>query len=416
MPRIPHDKSFDSTLALLRDPYEFIRKRSHRYGSDLFQTRLLLHPTICMTGPAAAELFYDQERFTRRGAAPARMQKTLLGEGGVQGLDGEAHQHRKQMFLSVMTPEHLDQLLALAAHWSNTYARRWAEMDQVALYGDMREILTRAVCAWSGTPLEDAEVALRTRELTALFAGAGAVGWQHWEARLARKRSERWAGRIIEEIRAGTLIPPKESAVSVIAWHRDFNGDLLSSRVGAVELLNVLRPTVAVAVYIVFVAHALHTFPACRELLQSDEDEYVEWFVQEVRRFYPFFPAVVARTRCDFEWQGYRFPQGRRVMLDLYGTNHDVRAWDAPEEFRPERFRQWDRDPFTFIPQVGGDHWVHHRCPGEWIAIKLMKMAAQFLTSRITYDVPDQDLHIDRSRLPALPRSQFIMSNVRTVA
>src|SRR3546814_10067301 len=63
-----------------------------------------------MTGPEAAELFYRQDLFARRGAAPGRIQKTLLGQGGVQGLDGEAHRHRKQMFMSLMTPERIEEL------------------------------------------------------------------------------------------------------------------------------------------------------------------------------------------------------------------------------------------------------------------------------------------------------------------
>lgn len=51
MPRpIPRDESFDATLALIRDPYEFVRKRSQRHGSDLFETRLLLRRTVCMIG------------------------------------------------------------------------------------------------------------------------------------------------------------------------------------------------------------------------------------------------------------------------------------------------------------------------------------------------------------------------------
>ena len=85
MARIPREKSFDATVALLRDPYEFVSKRCRRYGSDLFQTRLMLRKTICMTGPESAELFYDQSRFMRQGATPGRIQKTLFGRGGVQG-------------------------------------------------------------------------------------------------------------------------------------------------------------------------------------------------------------------------------------------------------------------------------------------------------------------------------------------
>ena len=101
------------------------------------------------------------------------------------------------------------------------------------------------------------------------------------------------------------------------------------------------------------------------------------------------------------------------MLLDLYGTNHDPRTWHDPETFRPERFLDWGGSPFDFIPQGGGDHHHGHRCPGEWIAIELMKVAADFLARRIVYDVPEQDLRINYSRLPALPRSRFVIGNVR---
>lgn len=90
MPPIPRDRTFDSTVALLRHPYTFIAQRCRRHGADLFQTRLLLHPTICMTGPEMAALFYDEDRFVRRGATPRRIQTVLFGRGGVQALDGAA--------------------------------------------------------------------------------------------------------------------------------------------------------------------------------------------------------------------------------------------------------------------------------------------------------------------------------------
>ena len=39
-----------------------------------------------------------------------------------------------------------------------------------------------------------------------------------------------------------------------------------------------------------------------------------------------------------------------------------------------------------------------------------MKVALRLLTSRIAYHVPPQNLRIDRTRLPALPMSQFHVS------
>lgn len=413
---IPRDTRPDSTIALARDPYRYIGETCRRLGSDLFETRVMLRPTICMTGPEAARLFYDPGRFVRRGAMPGRIKKTLLGQGGVQGLDGEAHRHRKAMFMSLMTRGRIAALMELAGAWWQEYADQWALMEQVVLYDELPGLLTRAVCAWAGVPLPAGDAGRRTRELTALFDAAGTVGPRHWWARLARNRADRWIAGVIARVRAGELKPPEDSAAHVIAWHRELDGRLLPPRTAAVELLNVLRPTVAVAVYIVFVAHALHEHRECRERIAGGgaAEGYDELFSQEVRRFYPFFPSVIARVAQGFEWHGCRFPAGRRVILDLYGTNHDPRAWDSPEEFRPERFLAWNRSPFNFVPQGGGDHSEHHRCPGEWIAIELMKQAAGLLARRLTYDVPEQDLRIDYGRLPALPRSRFVIRNVRS--
>ena len=51
-----------------------------------------------------------------------------------------------------------------------------------------------------------------------------------------------------------------------------------------------------------FAALALHEHPECRERLRADADgEDLGWFVQEVRRFYPFFPLVGGRALADFE-------------------------------------------------------------------------------------------------------------------
>lgn len=414
--RIPRDKSPDSSLALLRDPYRFIGKRCRRYRSDVFQTRILLRRTLCMSGREAARLFYNPGYFMRAGAAPGRVQKTLFGRGGVQILDGEEHRHRKHMFMSFMTPEAIGRLGEIAAAQWGIRARRWCDMESVVLYEELQRLLTRAVCEWAGVPLPEPELAKRSRQLSALFDSAGSVGPRHWLSRLARKRAERWLMDLIEEVRAGWLHPPRGSALHAVASYRDPYGRLLRPHEAAVEMLNILRPTVAVSVYIVFAAHALHRYPECRARLRAGERNYADFFIQEVRRFYPFFPAVMARVRHDFEWKGYRFPKGRRVMLDLYGTNHDARSWPSPDEFRPERFRSWNGNSFNFIPQGGGDYLANHRCPGEWITIELMRGALAFLTGRIRYEVPEQDLRIDYSRLPAMPRSRFIITGVSPLA
>lgn len=415
MPAIPRDAPGDHSLAMLADPYRFIVKRCRALQSDVFETRVLLRRTLCMTGPEAAALFYDPQRFQRGGAAPEPVRATLFGKGGVQTLDGDAHRMRKALFMHATAPERIATLSdAVAQQWLLS-ARSWSDGQPVALYDALHPLLTRAVCSWAGVPLREHEVEPRCRQLTAMFDQAAAPGLGHFRSRRARDRVEAWLSRLIDQARAGQFEILVHTPMHTVAWHHDADGQLLPPRIAAVELANLLRPTVAVSVFIVFVAHALHLHPACRERLQQGDPAYLDAFVQEVRRWYPFFPAVVARVRDDFEWKGYRFVRGRRVMLDLYGTNHDPRSWDDPEAFAPERFLARAPTPFNFIPQGGAQAADHHRCPGEGITVALMKQAVLFLLRGLRYTVPEQDLTLDFGRLPALPRDRMVIRDVRLV-
>lgn len=391
----------DDTLALALEGYAFIGNRCRALDTDVFETRLLLQRTICMLGVEAARVFYDGERMQREGVTPLRIQASLFGRGGVQSLDGEAHHRRKALFVSLLTPESATRLAGLFEHSLRDAIAHWPV--RVQLFDVVQDVLARVVCEWAGVRLDEER---RVRDIIAMIDGSGVAGPRHWRGRVGRARAEWWIERQIAEVRDARLQPL--GALGVFA-----NSDL-DSRTAAVELLDVIRPTVAVARYITFCAHALHEFPHAAELVR--DEAYVEPFVQEVRRYYPFFPTVAARVRRSFTWHDVDFAEGTRVLLDLYGSNHDARTWPEPEQFRPERFLGWLGDPFTLIPQGGGDTATGHRCPGEQLTIELMKTAVRLFTHRIAYDVPPQDLHISLARMPTLPASRFIVENVKLVS
>ena len=280
------------------------------------------------------------------------------------------------------------------------------------MYDGLQVPIRRGASGGAGADVRVAHRAGRAHDLVELFDAAGTLGLGHFRARLARSRAEKWMSALIEDIRAGRVGVPPGSAAERIALHRELDGRLLPGEVAAVELINVLRPTLAVSVYIVHAAHALHRNPHCRERLRSGEKGYVEAFTQEVRRYYPFFPAVVARVADDFQWSVFRFHRGTQTILDLYGTCHDARAWHDPDRFVPERFLERRPTAYDSIPQGGGEHYTNHRCPGEWITESLIHAATMFLVSQLRYEVPEQDLELDFARLPALPKSRFVMRDV----
>lgn len=409
---IPRAGPWDATRALWADPYRFITNRCAALGTDVFRTRILLQPTLCLRGESAAALFYDPQRFQREGAAPEALRATLFGQGTVQSLDGERHLKRKALFVAATAPEQVGGLVdEVRAQWQRSLPA-WAAAGSFSLYRALQPLLTRAALTWAGLPAQD--VALRTRELVAMFDGAARGPLPHLRARLARRRAEVWLAEWIAAVREGRAVPQPGSVAERAAWHEEVDGTPLAPRVAAAELLNVLRPIVAVSVWITFVAHALHTHPRWPATLRADDSGIAAWaFAQEVRRHYPFFPAVVARVRQPFDWCGMHFPQGVRALLDIHGTNHDPRNWHEPQQFRPDRWIGTAQRGYAFVPQGGGEVATGHRCPGEDISMRLMLLAIEMLTGQMHYHVPRrQDLRLDLGRLPALPRDGFLISGV----
>ncbi|WP_227939963.1 cytochrome P450 [Alkalihalobacillus deserti] len=411
--RVPHDRSLDNSLALMQEGYLFIKNRVEQYQSDLFEARLLGQNVICMSGEEAAKVFYDSERFQRNGAAPKRVQKTLFGVDAIQTMDGQSHLHRKILFMSLMTPPHQKRLAELVMKEWQHCIKEWEGQDQIVLFDEAKKVLCRVACDWAVVPLPEAELKERADDFSSMVDAFGAVGPRHWKGRRARARAEEWIQRVIENVRAGKLVVEEDTALHAMAFHKDHEGNKLNSRMGAIELINVLRPIVAISTFITFAALALHKHPEYKEKLESRDDDWFEWFAQEVRRYYPFGPFMGARVKKDFTWKEGHFKEGQLVLLDLYGTNHDSRLWNLPNEFKPERFRNREGSLYDFIPQGGGDPEKGHRCPGEGITVEVMKSSLDFLVNKVQYNVPDQDLSYSLVKMPTLPGSGFIMSSIQ---
>jgi fatty-acid peroxygenase len=312
--------------------------------------------------------------------------------------------------MELLTGDNLQGLVELfRADW-RTRASTWQRTATLRLHSEAEKILCQAVCAWAGVPAAREVIDRRARSFAAMIEGSGALGPRLAAGLWHRARTERWVRGVIAKVRAGRLSPRPRSPLERLLRHRDADGQPLDTPEAAVELINLLRPVVAVARFITFSALALHEHPSWRERLREAPDAELESFAQEVRRFYPFFPAIGGIALQDFEWRDLRIARGTWVMLDLYGTNHDPRHWREPDVFRPERFRGWNGNPFSFVAQGGGAPESGHRCPGERLTIELVK-AALCMLCEMRYEVPSQDLRVDLARIPALPASGFLIRN-----
>ncbi|SEH90114.1 fatty-acid peroxygenase [Halobacillus karajensis] len=409
--QVPKDKTIDNTLAIFKDGYNFIPKRVQNHHLDVYETRVLGEKVALLSGVEGAKLFYDTNRMDRKNALPKRVLKTLFGENGIQTKDGEAHAHRKLLFMSLMTQESIQELYEITTQNWARFTKKWNRMKKVNLYDESRELLCRTACEWAGIPLEEKEVQKRTRDLSNLIDGFSAIGPKHLESRRARKRSEAWIEKLIVKVREDQLEAEKDKALYEMAKHKDLDGQPLDARIAAVEVLNVIRPLVAISKFIAFGSVALHEHPQIQKQVALDE-EYLFMFTQEVRRFYPFVPFLGARANQDFTWQQYNFKKGQLVLLDVYGINHDPKIWEDPNEFNPDRFVDWKGGLFDLIPQGGGGYYHGHRCPGEWPTIEVLQASFRYMTKHLGYTVPKQDYSYSLKKIPSLPKSGFVISQV----
>ena len=407
----------DSTLPLLLQGYAWLPDRRRRSGGAPVRTRLLGKRVIALHGPAAVRFFYDEEHIHRHGALPEPVIDTLFGQGAVHTLDGEPHRVRKGMFVHLlMDPEGVRALTdRVVLEWKEA-AEGWSRRDRIVLFDEVAGVLTRAVHAWAGVPLPEDEADGVARDMVAMVDGFASAGPRQLRARRARRRQEKRVAGLVERERESTDTGDEAAARATpfrtVAHHRDADGSLLDPRTAAVEVLNILRPTVAVSWFAAFAAHALHRWPERRTALRGDDPAAALAFAQEVRRFYPFAPFIGGLAAERLEWAGRTIRPGTLVLLDLYGQNHDPDLWPRPYVFDPARFRGAPVRPDELVPQGGGDPATGHRCPGEDITLALLSALAVLL-SGLSYRVPEQDLSIPLHRIPTAPRSGFVIEDVR---
>lgn len=413
--KMPQVRGIDEGFNLVKQGYSYMLNRRRQLKSNVFEMRLFGKKVICMGGRNAAELFYDEDKFERKGAVPNRVIQTLFGQDGVQTLDGEEHRHRKQLLLSILKNNELNILVELTEKEWDLAVNQWISKDSIVFYEEVKELLTRVACKWVGVPVKETELKGLSDDLAAMFECASKIGPNHWRGRQARNRVEKWLQHMIQSVRNRELDISNSSLFHTFIWHRDLNGNLLDNETAAVEVINLLRPVVAISVFINFIFLALYEHPEQKEKIRDGDDTYIDFFVQEVRRFYPFFPALIAKVKRSFIWNSYAFKQGTLTMLDLYGTNNDPELWNEPHLFNPNRFATKKEIVFDLIPQGGGDYANGHRCPAEINTIEVMKVGLDFLVNRIDYDVPNQDVSYSMSlvKAPSIPQSKIILKNIK---
>jgi fatty-acid peroxygenase len=416
MEKVPEIKiKLTDVTERLDEGYLLLSELRKEANTPVVKARLLNKEVIAIYGKEAAKKFYDPRNFKREGAMPKIVLKTLFGENGVQTLDGQAHEHRKTIFMDLMTPKRMEEYHRILD--KNLTQKLDRQQGQFELFDLAKDVLFRSICEWAGIDLSQLtkkEVDQLAEYQISMISSAVTNPATHIKGIDNRKKSEKWAQSLIENARINPVAGKEDVALYAFAKATDDHGELLPIDVAAVELLNVIRPTVALTVWIALMGHALFSRPDIYQRLHAEFDQLQDSFIQEMRRYYPFFPMLPAFAIQDVEVDGYLIPKDSWVVLDLYGTNHDDRMIETPEVFRISRYLGKEKhisydEEYEMIAQGGGEFKTMHRCAGEWITLHTLRVFSDQLVNKYQFSIPEQDWSIPMNQFPTYPKSKALL-------
>jgi cytochrome P450 len=128
-----------------------------------------------------------------------------------------------------------------------------------------------------------------------------------------------------------------------------------------------------------------------------------ERVAKEAMRLYPPAGMLFREAMEETELGGYRVFEGTKVLLPQFTVHTDDRWFDAPDEFRPERFtpeRSDQRPEFAYFPFGGGPH----QCIGMHFAMMELKHIIPVLARRVDFELlssPDPEVNMELTLQPA---------------
>ena len=123
------------------------------------------------------------------------------------------------------------------------------------------------------------------------------------------------------------------------------------------------------------------------ETLAAGDHDYLDAVITETLRLRPTVPFTVRAVKRDVVLNDVFLPRGSMVFLYINGIHRSGDLYDAPDEFRPERFLGTTPDPCHWLPFGGGVN----RCLGGHMAMFEARVLLRTILKEMTL-VPDASL------------------------
>lgn len=391
-----------------RDPLGFLTGCAREYG-DVVRIRFLNRHVFLLNDlrDVEAVLATQASKFRKPASLRTPGVRRIMGLGLVTS-DGEFWRRQRRLAQPAFHRERIAGYAGVAAGFAARMVESWPLGRELDLQKEMMALTLRIVAKTLfdaeihdtqdeiGESLDTCiEMFARQWTLSGIFLqGLPTPTWRRLQA--AAARLDEVIHRIIREHRAGGT--DRGDLLSMLLAAQDDDGARMTDqqlRDEALTLFLAGHETTANA--LCWTWHLLMQSPGAVAALEEEVDEvlgdrlprfedlprlrYTEQVVKESMRLYPPVWAVGREVVEDFTAGGFRIPAGAQIVISQWILHRDRRWFDAPEEFRPERWAEGlaERLPkYAYIPFSAGPR----NCIGSSFAMMEAMVILAVMVSR----------------------------------
>lgn len=390
------------TLAWALAPTWVMDRCAARYGEAFTITFAPSGRKLVMVSdPQAVKAVFTAPPEVAPSAANASPVAPVMGPSSVITLTGPEHLRQRRLLLGPFHGERMREYEEVIVQATRRSMAQWPLGRPMRLDRRTREItlevILRAVFGVEAErmgPLRDAiRGLLEPMQAPALLLAAlrrptlerpkGAIGrgLDHLDDVIYREIARRRQAKDLEE---------RNDILSLLMLARDEQDNPMNDEELRDELVTLLlagHETTATAVAWAverLVRHPDKLERLVAEIGAGEGEDYMQAVIHETLRVRPVVPMVVRVLTESLRVGEVELPAGTRVVPSIYLTNRNPRVYEAPEQFRPERFLDRQPDTFAWIPFGGGIR----RCIGAAFAMFEMKLILRTALSELTPAAP----------------------------
>ena len=399
------------TIGWVRNPEAWVKAHLRNYGS-IFKTRVMGRRVVVMLGPRANRfiLWSHREHFQWGGGYGVFVGGLFPGSLSME--DGELHQRHRGLLAPWFRGKAVENYYPIVSERIRARIRQWSERDEITAFDECRRLTLDMVARALIGPAAEGQTDRLAIDFETLSRGLLTpfkwdLPWMTYGRALrARLRLKAWISGAMERARESD----EDNLLTSLVRGQRGSRDHFTSEEMAPHILGLLfdgqDTTGSMMTWLLL---ELERHPQALQRLREEVGngdgaegagweeiagfKYLDAVVQEIGRLHHPAPALPRMVVKEFEFDGYRVPEGTLVLYSPAASHRMPEAFERPEEFDPERFlpprEEHKREPFGLVTFGGGPR----ACLGAPLALMELKVLAVALARGYRWEVvKGQDL------------------------